>query len=162
MATDVLILGGIVFDDFSTPPEMMGGGNQAMVVHKLPGGARVIDTLGPDEANIVWEGKFFSEDAYATALTIDAMRAAGEVVPLIWGGQYRSVIIDAFIYRVIRMPSWVRYSISCTVYQNPQLGDLAVSAGGGIDGLVSSDLSTAGEAAGLSPADALASGIAPL
>ena len=36
MPTDVLTLGGITFDDFSTPERMMGGGNQAMVVHKLP------------------------------------------------------------------------------------------------------------------------------
>jgi hypothetical protein len=44
----VLTLGGIVFDDFSTPSAMGAGGKQAMVIHKLPGGSRVIDTLGLD------------------------------------------------------------------------------------------------------------------
>jgi hypothetical protein len=29
---DVLTLGGIVFDDFSTPREMMGGGNRRFFV----------------------------------------------------------------------------------------------------------------------------------
>lgn len=150
MATDTLILGGIVFDDFSTPQRMMGGGNQAMVVHKLPGGSRAIDTLGPDEANIVWEGKFFSDDAYDTALALDAMRAAGDVVPLIWGGQFRSVIIDTFIYQVERMPFLVCYSISLTVYQNPQLGDLSlIAATGSLDALVSSDLIAAAAAVGI-------------
>jgi len=50
MPTDVLTLGGITFDDYSTPTEMMGGGNQAMVVHKLPGGPllhRIRRTRGP-------------------------------------------------------------------------------------------------------------------
>lgn len=122
--SDQLILGGVAFDDFSTPNEMMGGGRQAMVVHKLPGGARVIDTLGPDEANVVWRGHFFGNDAYDTALTLDGMRASGSVYSLTWGGQFRSVIIEQFIYKVRRLPVWVDYDISCTVYQNPSLGSL--------------------------------------
>jgi hypothetical protein len=140
--SDVLVLGGISFDDFSTPEEMMGGGQQAMVVHKLPGGNRVIDTLGPDEANVLWEGFFFGNGAYANALALDGMRAAGQIVPLTWGGQFRSVIIDTFIYRVRRMPTWVKYQISCTVYQNPSLGGLG-GAAGIIDSLIVSDLSLA-------------------
>lgn len=136
---DQLILGGIVFDGFSTPNEMMGGGKQAMVVHKLPGGSRVIDTLGPDEANVQWQGHFFGNDAYTTALALDGMRAAGQVVSLTWGGQFRSVIVEQFIYKVRRLPVWVDYNISCTVYQNPSLGGL----GGvvtSIDNLILSDL----------------------
>jgi hypothetical protein len=142
MATDVLSLAGIVFTDFSPPREMMSGGNQAMVVHKLPGGSRVIDTLGPDEADIRWDGFFFGNDAYANVLALDAIRVAGQVVPLIWGGQFRSVIVNNFIYRVRRMPNWCFYDISCTVYQNPMLGALgAISSG--IDTLVTNDISLA-------------------
>jgi hypothetical protein len=139
---DILTLGGISFDDFSTPREMMGGGRQAMVVHKLPGGNRVIDTLGPDEANVTWRGFFFGNGAYANALALDGMRAAGQVVPLTWGGQFRSVIIDTFIYEVRRLPVWVEYDISCTVYLNPALGGLGGVAGI-IDSLIVSDLSLA-------------------
>jgi hypothetical protein len=139
MPTDLLTLGGITFDDFSTPERMMGGGSQAMVVHKLPGGARVIDTLGPDEANIVWQGMFYGDNAYATALAVDAMRAAGQVVPLTWGGQFRSVIVDNFIYEVRRMPVWVDYRISCTVTLNPGLGALSAITSG-VDALLSADL----------------------
>lgn len=145
MPTDVLTLGGIVFDDFSTPTAMPAGGNQAMVVHKLPGGSRVIDTLGPDDADIVWEGRFFGDDAYATALQLDAMRAAGQVVALSWAGQYRSVIISTFLYEIRRLPVWVEYRISCTVYQNHSQGNLSASPSTSIDSLVSSDLSTASD-----------------
>jgi len=139
---DILTLGGISFDGFSTPNKMMGGGNQAMVVHKLPGGSRVIDTLGPDEANVVWSGEFFGNNSYSNALALDGMRAAGQVIPLTWGGQFRSVIIDNFIYHVRRMPVWVEYSISCTVYQNPALGILGGIASS-IDSMIASDLSSA-------------------
>lgn len=146
MPTDVLILAGIVFDSYSTPRRMMGGGNQAMVVHKLPGGSRTIDTLGPDEADILWDGEFFSNNAYSTALALEGVRAGGQVVPLIWGGQTRLVIVSQFIYHARRFPNWVEYSVVCTVYQNPGLGSLAVN-GGGIDALVASDLAAASSAA---------------
>src|SRR6266566_9840017 len=102
--TDVLTLGGITFDGFSPPDAMGAGGKQAMAVHKLPGGARVIDTLGPDEDNISWSGKFFGNDAYAKVLALDGMRAAGQVISLVFGGQFRSVIIDHFSYKLRREP----------------------------------------------------------
>ena len=139
---DILTLAGISFDDFSTPAVMSGGGNQAMVVHKLPGGSRAIDTLGPDEADIFWSGQFFGDGAYATALALDGVRQAGQVVPLVWGGQYRSVIVSRFAYHVRRIPVWVEYDIVCTVYQNPMLGNLTASVSS-IDTLVSTDLASA-------------------
>ena len=46
MATDFLVLGGIVFDDWSTPERMPFGGQHITAVHKLPGGARVVTLSG--------------------------------------------------------------------------------------------------------------------
>jgi hypothetical protein len=137
-----LVLGGITFDGFSTPAAMGAGGRQSLVVHKLPGGQRVVDTLGPDEDNITWSGEFFGNDAYANALALDGMRAAGQVIALSFGGQFRSVIIDTFSYKLRREPVWVEYSISCMVYQNPSLGHLGATIGG-IDSLVLGDLALA-------------------
>jgi hypothetical protein len=139
---DTLTLGGIPFDGFSTPSKMGAGGKQHMVVHKLPGGDRVIDTLGPDEDNIAWGGEFFGNGAFANALALDGMRAAGQVLTLTFGGQFRSVIIDHFEYKVRRLPVWVEYNISCMVYQNPSLGGIGGSIGN-IDSLISADLSFA-------------------
>jgi hypothetical protein len=139
---DTLSLGGINFDGFSTPDAMGAGGKQAMVVHKLPGGSRVIDTLGPDEDNITWSGLFYGNDAYDKVLALDGLRAAGAVLPLTFGGQFRSVIIDTFSYRIRRLPVWVEYQISCCVYQNPSLGPLT-SVLSTIDTLVGADLSFA-------------------
>lgn len=142
MANDILTLGGIVFDDFSTPQGLGAGGAQALVLHKLPGGNRVIDTLGPDEADITWRGQFFGDLAYQTALALDALRAAGQVVPLSFGGQFRAVIISRFTYEIRRYPVWVLYEVTCTVYQNPSLGVLGAVIPG-MDQLVQSDLSWA-------------------
>src|SRR4051794_279203 len=145
MPTDFLSLAGVTFDSYSTPRRIMGGGNQAMVVHKLPGGSRAIDTLGPDEADIVWDGQFYADDAFDTAVLLDSIRAAGQVVPLIWGGQTRLVIIAQFIYHARRFPNWVEYSVACTVSHNAALGNLS-AAPSSIDTLISSDLSTAADA----------------
>lgn len=140
--TDTLTLGGVAFDGFSTPSNMMFGGRQTMVVHKLPGGARVIDTLGPDEDNITWSGFFFGNGAYNTALTLDGMRASGLVYPLTFAGQFRSVIIHSFVPKIRRLPVWVEYSIDLMVYQNPGLGNL-VNVATTIDALILSDLGAA-------------------
>jgi hypothetical protein len=163
MPTSVLTLGGIAFDDFSTPSGMGAGGNQAMIVHKLSGGSRVIDVLGPDEADIAWRGEFFGDDAYTNALTIDGLRAGGQVQSLSFAGQSRQVIINTFTWQIHREPVWVAYEISCTVYQNPSLGNLSPTGdAGSVDNLVGSDLGSASSAAGADPANALASGTAPL
>jgi len=139
---DTLTLGGVQFDGFSTPSHMPGGGKQTIVVHKLPGGARVLDTLGPDDASIQWSGFFYGDDAYTVALELDGMRAAGQVIPLTWGGQHRLVIIESFTYKVRRIPVWVEYDISLMVYQNASLGNL-VAVSISIDSLILSDLAAA-------------------
>lgn len=139
---DVLSLGGIQFDGFSTPPKMGAGGKQSMVVHKLPGGNRVVDTLGPDEDNISWSGEFFGNNSDASISALDGLRAAGGVIPLVFAGQFRSVIIDSFHYHWRRFPLWAEYEISCLVYQNPGLGVLTVALGG-IEELVGADISFA-------------------
>jgi hypothetical protein len=142
MAVDTLILGAITFDGFSPPERMMAGGKQTLVVHKLPGGSRVIDTLGPDEADITWSGFFFGNNAYANCLALDAMRAAGQVVSLTWGGSFRDVIVSEFIFHVRRSPVWCEYAITCAVVENPALGDLT-STTDSVDSSVSDDLSSA-------------------
>lgn len=139
---DTLSVGGIAFDQFSTPRAMGAGGRQSLVVHKLPGGGRVVDTLGPDEDDISWSGFFYGDFAYDNALALDAMRASGQVVPLIFAGQFRSVIVEHFSYRIRRLPAWVEYEINCMVYQNPALGGLTAAVTS-IDSLVLSDLTQA-------------------
>ena len=142
MATDQVILGGFTLDGFAAPQVMVGGGRQAMAVHKLPGGSRVIDILGPDDADIPIAGQLYDNNAYTTCLALDALRASGVTVPLIWGGQFKMVIIEDFRFIVHRYPNWCDYSITCIVASNPAQGVL-----GGIistvGSLIASDLSAA-------------------
>lgn len=140
MARDVLMLGGIVFDDFSTPAHMPFGGEQAMIVHKLPGGSRVIDTLGPDDMDIHWTGRFFGDSAYETAIALDAMRRSGVTLPLAYAGQAFTVIISDFRADIERLPVDVLYSITCVVDTPGAFGGFS-SVGGAM--LASADLAAA-------------------
>jgi hypothetical protein len=84
MSNDIFQLGGIVFDEFSTPNEPPFGGQQAMAIHKLPGGSRVIDLLGPDDHDYTFHGMFWGDNASANADAIDAMRTSGIPTVLSW------------------------------------------------------------------------------
>jgi hypothetical protein len=121
---DRLILAGIVFEnfDYAPPTKMPFGGQQAMIVHKLPGGSRVIDTLGPDEDDIHWNGFFFTPNALYNCQRLDALRAAGQVVTLTYAGMSRQVVVKHFKAEIRRYPNWVEYDIGCVVSVNPALG----------------------------------------
>jgi hypothetical protein len=123
---DNLILAGITFEnfDYAPPSHMPFGGQQAMIVHKLPGGTRVIDTLGPDEDDITWNGFFYTPNALYNCMRLDALRGAGQVVTLTYAGMSRQVVIKHFKANIRRYPQWVEYEISCVVSNNPQLGPL--------------------------------------
>jgi hypothetical protein len=160
--TDTLILGGFTFQnvDFSPPTRMPFGGAQAMVVHKLPGGSRVIDTLGPDEDDITWSGFFFCDNALRQCQQLDSMRAAGQKIQLTFAGMSRQVVIKRFKPQVRRYPHWVEYEISCTVADNPFANASGAAPGfsatASPDTLIGNDLSTAQtastEGAGAAPA----------
>lgn len=151
---DVLTLGDVVFEGYARPERLGAGGKQAMVVHKLPGGSRVIDTLGPDEDDIKWSGTFWHPNAFGKAMSVAAMRVAGVPVPLTFCGQFRIVVIGDFKWWARHMPNWIEYEVTCTVWSNPMLGILgAIPAT--INSLVGSDL---GAAASIGGADSAAAG----
>ena len=142
MSTDVLALGPIVFQDFAIPERMPWGGSQMMKVHKLIGGERVIDTMGPDDRNITWSGIFWGDNALAAVQEVDALRALGQPLGLSWGGGSYVVVIESFMPDVQRLPQCCPYSITCVIAQNNQHGDLSASAQG-VDSLIEGDLATA-------------------
>ena len=147
MATDFLVLGGIVFDDWSTPSRMPFGGAQAMAVHKLPGGSRVVDTLGPDESDIRFTGVMYDDNAYGVSETLDALRLSGTQVPLIFAGRFYQVLVAHVKVDIKRFPQLVAYDVTCLVTQNQMAGNLS-SIVSTVTGLVSADLSSALSVAG--------------
>jgi hypothetical protein len=148
MSTDTLVLGGIAFDDWSTPDRMPFGGKQELAVHRLPGGARVVDTLGPNEADIQFVGTMYANDAYGVADALDALRISGAQVPLTFAGRFYLVIVREVHVDIRRYPQLMNYHVSCLVVQNNMAGALGTVAST-VSDLVTADMATAMSLAGL-------------
>lgn len=142
MPAIALLLGPVVFQDFEVPEAVHFGGIQRLAVHRLPGGARVVDAMGREETDIVFSGTFSGAEATSRARLLDALRGAGLPLPLSWDGFTYTVVIRAFEARYER-PGWVPFRIVCAVLRDEAaallqapfdlagaaLGDLGLASG---------------------------------
>ena len=142
--TAILTLGNLVFQDFEVPDTIRIGGDQALVVHKLPGGARTIDAMGADDADIPWSGRFRGKQAEARARILEGYRKTGQVLLLRWSTYRYKVIVQSFKAEY-QQPFEIPYSVNCTVISDESTPVLTGIPG--IDELIGSDL---GRALGLS------------
>lgn len=162
MPTDTLALGPFVFTDFAVPDKLMAGGKQQLVVHRMPGGDRVIDAMGPDDSDRIFGGTFWGDDALAQALTLDAWRRSGTVLPYSNGVEARSVIIHEFTFEVHKFTQ-VAYAIILTPTDSfgggggfgggVGFGGFGLSIGvglGSVEAVVSADLGVVGDLLGAS------------
>ncbi|MEO8716062.1 MAG: hypothetical protein ABI369_13715, partial [Acetobacteraceae bacterium] len=117
MADIALLLGPVVFQDFEVPARINIGGRQRVAVHRLVGGARVIDSLGRDDAELRFEGVFSGQDATLRARTLDQLRAAGSPLPVTWDVFYYTVVVTTF-EADYRSAWWIPYRIACTVLRD--------------------------------------------
>ena len=149
----VLVLGPVAFEAFEVPARIGFGGQQRIVVHTLPGGARVIDTMGPDDAPIAWSGAFSGRDAAVRARLLDTLRSEGAVWTLAWEAFSFSVVVAEFHAQYERS-NWIPYRISCTVLADDAavLAQAVVSAAG----LALQDLATAAGYPGIDTSAAVA------
>jgi hypothetical protein len=117
MSLPNLLLGPIQFTDFELPAAITWGGAQNLVVHRLPGGDRIIDAMGRDDAPITWSGIFTGTDATLRAHELDLMRAEGNTWPLTWEDFFYSVVISHF-EADYRRTNWIPYRITCIVVRD--------------------------------------------
>jgi hypothetical protein len=148
-----LLLGPVLFRDYELPEWIGWGGRQRLAVHRLPGGRRVIDAMGRDDAAISWSGVFSGEDGAMRARLLDLMRAEGSAWPLNWGSFLYSVVVSGLSVRYERS-NWLPYRIECTVLRDELAAfvDEAVP----VAAMVAGDLALAGIEDGLDTAPAQA------
>ena len=136
----VLLLGPVGFKDFEVPANVGFGGEQRLAVHKLLGGARVVDALGRDDCEITFSGIFSGSDATLRARALDVLRAQGLPLPLTWDVFFYTVVIRSF-EADYRSGWWIPYRVACTVIRD-EAGAL-IGAGLSLATSAVSDLSTA-------------------
>ena len=160
MSHVILTLGGVAFQDMEVPEKISFGGRQNVAVRQLIGGGRVVQTLGLDDGRISFAGIFSGSDAVTRAQMLDAARALGAPLPLVWDGFFYTVILDEFCAEY-RKTNLIPFSVSCLVVSDPLASLAAVAAP--VANLIGSDLAAAGALsgqAGVSLAGLSASGIA--
>ena len=136
-----ILLGGVLLDGFQAPGGLQYGGAQSLAVHRLPGGSRIIDAMGPDDADIAWHGFISGADAADRARQLDVMRQAGSEVTLAWDTSSYLVVISrtSFTYW---SAWWIGCDIVCTIVSQPWT--LATMGSPTTVALITSDLSAAG------------------
>lgn len=135
-----LLLGDILFRDFEIPSRLAGavGGRQMLAKHKLIGGKRITDAMGPDPADPTWEGRFRGPNAEDRARAVDALRAAGQEVLLTFGSFQYSVVVEEFTCEYLQAYE-IPYRIKCYITQVDTV-DVAPS----LDDSINADLTSLG------------------
>lgn len=110
-------LGNFIMKGFEVPDGAPWGGAQALTIHKLVGGARVIDAMGPDDIAIKFKGVFLSADADTRALQVDKMRKAGLPVAWFFANHITTVVIRSF-HPVFKRPDHCTYDIELEVVRD--------------------------------------------
>ncbi len=108
-----IVLGEVTFGGMEVPETVFWGGRQQTVVHRMPGGKRVIDAVGRDDAPIQWSGYLMGADREERAWQIDQMRVEGWPVYLQWGSHLFAVVVKEF--RAEDQAFRTRYAIRCEV-----------------------------------------------
>lgn len=102
MSDTKLFLGWFEFQEFEIPESIPLGGSQAQIIHRFPGGARVVQAMGRDDEPISWSGLFTGPNAVDRARELDLMRVQGREQELLFFGYRFSVVIRRFCYQVQR------------------------------------------------------------
>ena len=141
-ASSPVQIGSVVLQGVEVPSELVFAGQQQTVVHKLPGGDRVINTLGADPGPITFSGMLTGPATSSRYQALDAMRVAGSPVSLMAAGQSFQAIVTAFRYTFQQRGAVVPYELTVEII--PQLASAQSTAGTSIlSSLIGSDAASA-------------------
>lgn len=114
-----LIIGDLLLQGHEVPGRISIGGSQAVTIHKLPGGGRIIDAMGADHGVIAWRGLFIGPDAARRARALDIMRQQGLPRILSFGDYTFSVVVVHCEYDYQDRGAVVSYRIRCEIVPDP-------------------------------------------
>ena len=133
-----ITVGGVALTDMEVPEKLTWGGGQQLVVHRLLGGQRVVDALGPDDRTLDWSGLMRGMSAVSRARQLDALRNSGAKQVLTWSDFTYTVVVQSFEADYTRQGYRVPYRISCLVIPQP-----AVPAKPGLLDSIKADIASA-------------------
>ena len=136
-----LILDDLNFSRFEVPEHIQFGGEQALAVHQLVGGKRVVDAMGRQDKVLEWSGMFIGVNASDRARYLNFMRIAGTQRTLTWADYAYKVVIKSALMDYRRAYE-IPYTISCEVVEDMTL-PVTSSPEAPIDPAIMDDMNTA-------------------
>ena len=113
------IIGTLILRGYEVPNHITIGGSQAVTIHKLPGGGRIIDAMGSDDGAVAWHGLFVGPNAAQRARSLDVMRVQGIPQVLSFGDYSFNVIIVHYDYDYQERGTIINYRIRAEIVPNP-------------------------------------------
>jgi hypothetical protein len=150
MAQPGITLGGFVFSNRNSAGGLSGGNpeqvkfglKEQIVIHKMVGGARILDMLGDDPEDISWNGFFLGPDAPDLANALYALEQGKELLDLTFG-VYSATVVISQLDLVYKKAFWIDYSIVCVVIDQAAGGG-GVGAGVGANDIGDPNVGNAG------------------
>jgi hypothetical protein len=147
MASTTVTLGDFVFAGMEMPESLRFGGGQALVVHRLIGGQKVVDAMGPDDAPPEWGGWFRGENALERARYLDTLRKQGKALTFTYS-EFRYLVLIASFTADFQRPYQIPFRISLEVVDD-LTAPVTVIAPSSIDDVMDDDMGTANGLGGL-------------
>lgn len=110
-------VGGILLESAEVPQTISGGGAQAGNMHKLVGGIRIFDAMGPDHADISFNGIFQGDLAQIKVFALNEMRILGNPVLFTYGDFIYYAIIRNFSFESLPATK-TKYSITLEIIED--------------------------------------------
>lgn len=141
-------LGSMTLSGPEVPDALRVGGEQVLVIHRLPGGDKIIDNGGNDPYRLSLTGRFQGTNALTRAQTIDTMRLAAKTVTFSAAGGNWRVLIRSYAYTYAQKGAVIQYELELEVIPSnastTASGTSALSSlvGSGVTGALSTVTST--------------------
>ena len=124
-----VIIGTLLLQGHEVPGRINIGGAQALTIHKLPGGGRIIDAMGADQGSISWHGLFIGPTAAGRARALDIMRQQGMPQVLSFGDYTFNVVIAHFEYDYRDRGAVISYRIKSEIIPDTSGADADADLG---------------------------------
>ncbi|OAG73501.1 hypothetical protein A0J51_00969 [Gluconobacter japonicus] len=141
-------LGSLTLSGPEVPDALRSGGEQVLVIHRLPGGDKIIDNGGNDPYRLSLTGRFQGANALTRAQSVDTMRLAAKAVTFSAAGGNWRVLIRSYAYTYAQKGAVIQYELELEVIPSnastTASGTSALSSlvGSGVTGALSTVTST--------------------
>lgn len=141
-----LNLGDFQFAGLEIPANIPFGGSQRLAVHKLIGGAKVVDAMGRDDKALTWSGFFMGSTAADRARYLDTLRVGGQQLTLTWSTFNYLVVVREFSAKFEKAYQ-IPYTITCEVVQD-NTSPITAAGAPPVDSALGDDATSASTLAG--------------